>query len=190
MMEPGMPLRLFEMVQSHRITAVIYSAAKLGLAEALKEGSKTADELAPTVGADADALQRFLVALATLGICSIDSDGKFALTEIGRQLDGEARGSVKDWVIFEGELLAKSWTGLLDSIRTGKTAAQLQGVANSFDLMGRTPGNVAIFNAAMTNLTRLVVPRYCQVLRFFPVARRDGYRMRLGGSAGGGTCPI
>lgn len=153
-----MPLRLFEMVQSHRITAVIYSAAKLGLAEALKEGSKTADELAPTVGADADALQRFLVALATLGICSIDSDGKFALTEIGRQLDGEARGSVKDWVIFEGELLAKSWTGLLDSIRTGKTAAQLQGVANSFDLMGRTPGNVAIFNAAMTNLTRLVVP--------------------------------
>ena len=85
-------------------------------------------------------------------------DGKFALTDIGRQLDERACGSVKDWIIFEGELLAKSWTGLLNSVRTGKTAAQLQGVANSFDLMARTPGNVAIFNAAMTNLTRLVIP--------------------------------
>lgn len=152
------PIELFELVQSHRITAVIYTAAKLGLAEALGDNAKTADQLALAVGADADALQRLLVTLATLGICTVEDAGKFALTDVGRQLDEQACGSVKDWIIFEGELLAKSWTGLLDSVRTGKTAAQLQGVANSFDLMERTPGNVAIFNAAMTNLTRLVVP--------------------------------
>jgi hypothetical protein len=34
------PMQLFELVQSHRITAVIYSAAKLGLAEALRDGAK------------------------------------------------------------------------------------------------------------------------------------------------------
>jgi len=152
------PMRLFELVQSHRTTAVIYCAAKLGLAEALRVNAKTAEELALAVNADADALQRLLVALATLDVCTMEDDGKFALTEMGRQLDEQDRGSVKDWVIFEGNLLAKSWTGLLESVRTGKTAAQLQGVANSFDLMGKEPGNVAIFNAAMTNLTRLVVP--------------------------------
>ena len=152
------PMHLFELVQSHRLTAVIYSAAKLGLAEALRDNAKTADELALVVDADADALQRLLVALATLDVCTMADDGKFALTEIGRQLDEQDRGSVKDWVIFEGDLLAKSWTGLIESVRTGKTAAQLQGVANSFDLMGRAPGNVTSFNAAMTNLTRLVVP--------------------------------
>jgi hypothetical protein len=133
------PMHLFELVQSHRITAVIYSAAKLGLAEALRDDAKTADELAFAVDADADALQRLLVALATLGVCTVRDDGKFALTQIGRQLDEQDRASIKDWVIFEGDLLAKSWTGLLDSVRTGKTAAQLQGVANSFDLMGREP---------------------------------------------------
>lgn len=158
MMEPANPMQLFEMVQAHRITAVIYSAAKLRLAEALRDSGKTAEVLALAVRADADALQRLLVALATLGLCTMEDDGKFALTEIGRQLDEHACGSVRDWVIFEGELLAKSWTGLLDTVRTGKTAAQLQGVANTFDLMEKTPGNVAIFNAAMTNLTRLVVP--------------------------------
>jgi hypothetical protein len=158
MIEPAKPMQLFEMVQAHRITAVIYSAAKLGLAEALRDSGKTTKELALAVRADSDALQRLLVALATLGLCTMGDDGKFALTEIGRQLDEQASGSIKDWVIFEGELLAKSWTGLLDTIRTGKTGAQLQGVANSFDLMEKTPGNVAIFNAAMSNLTRLVVP--------------------------------
>jgi hypothetical protein len=151
-------MQLFEMVQSHRITAVIYSAARLGLAEALRSGPKAAVELAPAVAAEPDALHRLLVALTTLGLCTADQDGRFALTEIGEQLDEQACNSIRDWVIFEGELLAKSWTGLIDSVRTGKTAAQLQGVDNSFELMGKTPANVAIFNAAMTNLTRLVVP--------------------------------
>jgi SAM-dependent methyltransferase len=149
---------LLEMVQSHRITAVIYSAAKLGLAEALRDGPRSAEQLAPVVGADAAALHRLLVALSTLGLCTIGEDGEVALTGLGSGLDEEAGDSLKGWVIFEGEMLAKSWTGLVDSIRSGKTAAQLAGLENSFDLMARTPANVAIFNAAMMNLTRLVTP--------------------------------
>ena len=43
---------------------------------------------------------------------------------------------------------------MLESIMTGKTAAQLSGLSNSFDLMSRTPENVRIFNAAMVDLTR------------------------------------
>ena len=45
---------------------------------------------------------------------------------------------------------------MLESIMTGKTAAELQGLANSFELMGQTPEHVDKFNAAMTELTRLV----------------------------------
>jgi SAM-dependent methyltransferase len=149
---------LLEMVQSHRITAVIYSAAKLGLAEALRGGPRSAEQLASALGADAVSLHRLLVALSTLGLCTIGEHGEVTLTDLGNQLDEEAENSLRDWVIFEGEILAKSWTGLVDSIRSGKTAAQLQGLENSFELMARTPANVAIFNAAMTNLTRLVTP--------------------------------
>ena len=151
-------LALLEMVQSHRITAVIYSAAKLDVAEALRGGPQSAAELAPLLGADPNALHRLLVALTTLGLCTIDRSGKFGLSELGKQLDGLAPSSIKDWVIFEGELLARSWAGLSDSVRSGRSAAQLQGLENSFDLMVKTPRSVPIFNAAMANLTRLVVP--------------------------------
>jgi hypothetical protein len=45
---------------------------------------------------------------------------------------------------------------MLETIMTGKTAAQLLGLDNSFHLMSRTPENVRISNAAMVDLTRLV----------------------------------
>ena len=49
------------------------------------------------------------------------------MTDLGRQLDGAADPSFKDWVLFEGEMLAQSWSGLVDSVRTGKSAAELRG---------------------------------------------------------------
>jgi hypothetical protein len=74
---------------------------------------------------------------------------------IGAVLDEAAEHSYKAWAIFEGEKLSKSWNGMLETIMTGKTAAQRLSLNNSFDLMSRAPENVRIFNAAMVDLTRL-----------------------------------
>jgi hypothetical protein len=64
----------------------------------------------------------------------------------------------KGWVIFEAEMLTKSWSSMFDTIMSGKNAAELQGYANSFELMGKTPENVERFNTAMVDHTRLVTP--------------------------------
>src|SRR6476660_6366792 len=149
-------LKLLDLIQSHRVTAVIYAAAKLGIAELLSNGPKPLNELAKATGADQSALARLLTALSTIGICARVGEDRYSLTEIGAALDGTANPSFKGWAIFEGEMLSKSWNGLLESVMTGKTAAQLLGLNNSFDLMSRTPENVRIFNAAMADLTRLV----------------------------------
>jgi hypothetical protein len=45
-------LRLFDLIQSHRVTAVIYVAARLGLPELLRDGPQTLGELAKATGAD------------------------------------------------------------------------------------------------------------------------------------------
>ena len=50
------------------------------------------------------------------------------MTEVGAGLDGEAEQSFKSWAIFEAEMLSKRWSGMLESIMTGKTAAELQGL--------------------------------------------------------------
>ena len=173
-------LRLFDLIQSHRVTAVIYVAARLGIAELLREGPRALGELAKATGADQRALGRLLTALSTIGMCKRTGEGSYALTEVGAGLDGEAEQSFKSWAILEAEMLSKSWSGMLESVMTGKTAAELQGLANSFELMGRTPEIVDKFNAAMTELTRLVTPDILRSYDFSGIS----HLMDVGGGSG------
>jgi ubiquinone/menaquinone biosynthesis C-methylase UbiE len=173
-------LELLDLIQSHRITAVIQVAARLGIAEHLRDGPRTLDELAKATAADKDALGRLLTALSTLGICSPAGEYRYSLTEIGAGLDGDAKHSVKHWAIFEGEMLSNRWNGMLESIMTGKTAAEIQNVANSFDLMARVPEHVSMFNAAMTDMTRLVTPEVLRAYDFGAIS----HLMDVGGGSG------
>jgi ubiquinone/menaquinone biosynthesis C-methylase UbiE len=173
-------LGLFDLIQSHRVTAVIYVAAKLGIAELLCNGPKSPSELAEATGADWQALDRLLVALSTVGVCSRADADRYSLTEIGAALDGSAENSFKAWAIFEGEMLSKTWNGMLETIMTGKTAAHLLGERNSFDLMARTPANVGLFNAAMADLTRFVTPDVLSAYDFGRINRL----MDVGGGSG------
>jgi len=169
-----------DLVQSHRITAVIYAAAKLNLAEAIGDEVKSAAELAPLVSADESALRRLLVGLTTLGLCRQADGDRFAMTDLGRQLDEAADPSFKDWVLFEGEILAQSWSGLVDSVRTGKTATQLRGDGDDrCAVTGQATEWTRRFNAAMVSLTRSIVPKI--------VAAHDFAAARVVMDVGGGT---
>ena len=172
-------IKLRHLVQSQRVTAVIYVAAMLGIAELLRDGSRPLGELAEATGANEQALSRLLTALSTIGICTVTEE-RYALTEVGACLDEGAAQSLKNWTIFEGQFLAKSWTGLLDSIMTGRTAAQLLGLENGFDLMARDPEMVGIFNAAMMEGTRLAIPDILRAYNFGAFA----HLMDVGGGSG------
>jgi hypothetical protein len=178
---PSSPaIQLLDLIQSHRVTAVIYVAAKLGIAELLRDGPRSLDELARATNAHHDALQRLLTALSTVGICAPAGQNSYTLTELGAALDGSAEQSFKAWAIFEGEMLSKSWNGMLESVMTGKTAAQLLGFDSSFELMSRSPENVGIFNSAMADLTRLVTPAILHAYDFGNMS----HLMDVGGGMG------
>ncbi|WOH60137.1 methyltransferase [Bradyrhizobium sp. BWC-3-1] len=179
MSSPQAAAQLSHLVQSQRVTAIIYVAAKLGIAELLRNGSRPLGELSEATGANKQALRRLLAALSTVGICSV-AEERYALTELGACLDGAAPQSLKNWTIFEGAFMAKSWIGLLDSIMTGKSAAQLLGLDNSFDLMERDPEMVDIFNAAMMEGTRRAIP---DILRAYNFGASD-HIMDVGGGSG------
>src|SRR4051794_2840622 len=173
-------LQLLDLIQSHRITTVIYVAAKLGIADLLSDRPRSVSELASATGANEAALARLLTALSTIGLCTTADQDIFALTETGAALSGTANPSFKAWAIFEGEMLAKSWSGMLETITTGRTAAQLLGFNSSFEMMARAPENVRIFNAAMADLTRLVTT---DVLASYDFSRIR-HLMDVGGGSG------
>lgn len=172
-------LRLLDLIQSHRITQIIHVAARLGIAEALRDGPRSADELAALSGADPDALRRLMAALVTIGVCARERDLRYAITPMGSALDEASAHSLKAWAILESEMIAQNWQSLLDTVTSGKTPAQRSGASSSFDV--HTPERVEIFNAGMIDLTRLVTP---DVLRAYDFGRAS-HLMDVGGGAGG-----
>ena len=60
----------------------LYVAAKLGVADYLKGGPKTAVELAAALSVKADALHRIMRVLAASGVFELDTNDRFSLNEI------------------------------------------------------------------------------------------------------------
>ncbi|MDH2386886.1 methyltransferase [Bradyrhizobium sp. CER78] len=173
-------LTLLDLIQSHRITSAIYVAAKLGIADMLLDGAKPLDDIAASTGADRQALARLLAALSTIGLCKRTAQDRYTLTETGAALASTARPSCKAWAIFEAEMLQRSWSGMLETIMTGKTAAQLRGFNSSFDMMAGAPDQVRMFNAAMADLTGLVTADLLEAYDFGRIA----HLMDVGGGSG------
>ncbi len=113
---------LFALLNGYQNTALVYVAAKLGLADLLAGGSRESSDLARSVGAHPSALHRILRALVVLGVCREDDDGRFSMSSSGVLLRADAPGSLRAMAIICGEEYLGAWGGLLHSVLTGEKA--------------------------------------------------------------------
>ena len=74
MTEPPPTDRMAGMITGYWTSQAIYVAAKLGIADLLVDGPRTADQLAQDTGTHARSLYRLLRALASVGVFS-ESEG-------------------------------------------------------------------------------------------------------------------
>ncbi len=93
---------LFQMATGYWISQAIYVAAKLGIADLLKDGPQSCVALATATGTDAASLFRLMRALASLGVFSHVRTDCFALSRIAESLQTEVRGSLRAIVITLG----------------------------------------------------------------------------------------
>lgn len=82
--------QLMEMIFGFALSRSIAVAAELGVADLLKDGPRSADELAPTIGAHPRSLYRLLRALAGAGIFAEQADGRFSLAPLSELLLSDA----------------------------------------------------------------------------------------------------
>lgn len=142
--------RLLQMITGFALARAVYAAAKLGIADRLKDGPRAVDELAKSAGADAGALRRLLRFLSSHGIFAERDDGRFELTPLAECLQSGAPGALRAWAIFWGEeWIWRPWGELLHSVKTGRPAfAHLYGV-DPFEFLTRNPPAAAIYRDAM-----------------------------------------
>src|ERR1022692_1113621 len=118
MSDPNLQDQFARLVSGYWYTQAIYVAARLGIAELLKDGPKAAQVLAPATGTNPRALYRLLRALASIGIFA-EEQGQFSLTPLAKCL---LDPSTKAMATMRGDFQYRAWGELLYSVQTGASA--------------------------------------------------------------------
>jgi len=137
---------LFQLVTGHYVSRAIYVAARLGIADRLKDGPLHYTELARGCGADAPSLYRLMLLLTSAGVFDEKEAGRFGLSPVGEYLQTGLPGSRRaQALLLAGPAQQRAWSGLLDVVRTGQTPSG----SSAFQFFTKFPEEGAIFNEGM-----------------------------------------
>ncbi|MFC6887061.1 MULTISPECIES: methyltransferase [Actinomadura] len=143
---------LAEMVRGNQLQQAVYVAARLGVADRLADGPRSAERLAADVGAHAPALYRLLRLLAGHGVFREDAGRRFALTPVSELLR-EGPRSVLPFALWSGGVGYQAFGGLEHSVRTGEPAFEKIFGSEFFDYLDDHPESGEVFDAMMARHT-------------------------------------
>jgi len=147
---PPAHVQLIQMCAGGWVAAAVYAAAKLGIADHLADGARSAAELAPATGTHAPSLHRFMRTLAGFGILAEGDGQQFALTPLGEALKAGAPGSARSTLIaFGGPAFWRGWEEIIYSLETGKPGFEKTWGMPLFDYLARHPDAASHFSEAM-----------------------------------------
>lgn len=148
---------MLQMISGFWISRAIYIIAKLGIADHLAGGPKTADEIAAATNANAGAIYRVFRALSSVGVLTVDADQRFGLTPLSETLRTDAPGSLRAFATVElGEEHYPAWGELLYSVKTGGIAFDKHFGMPIWEFFAKNPENARTFDDAMTNVSLAV----------------------------------
>jgi hypothetical protein len=111
------------MIGGHVSSMLVSVAAKLRIADRLREGPQPVAALAAATKTHEDSLYRLLRALTEVGVFVEEPLGTFRLNEAGNLLRSDVPGSLRAAAEVSGEPWMRGpWGALLHSIQTGDTA--------------------------------------------------------------------
>ena len=143
-------VKLIQMGRAYVVSRVVYAAAKLGLADHLASGPKSAAELAGPMQVHGPSLHRLMRTLASLGILTERTGQFFALTALGEALTTGAPGSARSAIMFTGSPAAqRGWDHLVYSVQTGKPGFEKAHGIGLFDYLAQHPEEASLFSEMM-----------------------------------------
>ena len=142
--------QLIQMATAYMTSRIVYVAAKLGLADHLANGPKSAEALAGANRGPCTSLYRLMRTLPSLGILTEDATRQFALTPLGEALQTGAPGSAHPTILtFAGDWWWRGWEQLLYSVETGKSAFERSLGMPIFDWLAQNPEEASLFSQTL-----------------------------------------
>ena len=163
---------IFDMLTRAQLTSrAIYIVAKLRLADYLKDGPKSVQDLAEETKTHPDSLYRLLRMLSSIGIfAETKNEGdeqqqvdqnirRFELTPMASLIQSEAKNSIRNFALMFGlESFKNAIDDLLYSIQTGENSFKHANGLDMYEYLDRNQKEGQIFNSAMASLTSSVTP--------------------------------
>ena len=146
-------VEMIRMGTGYWLSSLVYTAAKIGLADHLANGPKAAADLVGVIGANPRALHRYMRTLASFGILTLNDDDTFTLTELGATLKKDAPGSVRSTVLtMASPAFWQSFGEFEYSLQTGKPAIEKLFGMNLFDYLAQRPDEATRFSESMVGI--------------------------------------
>ena len=161
------PAQMLKLITGYWISQAVGTAARLGVSDQLADRPKTSSEVARAVSADPQALFRLMRMLASIGVFTLDEEGRFGLTPLGDTLRSSVPGSVRKFAIAEtapGHW--QPWGRMYEAIMTGGPMCKTVLGMELWDWYSKNPEEGEYFNGAMGDLSAAVSGEVARVYDF------------------------
>lgn len=148
------PEAMRDLIAGYWVSRMIYVAAKLGLADLLKKGPRTAEDLASATGVKAWALYRMMRTLAGYGVFQEIKGKRFKLTPLGATLRTGVPASMHGFALMLVEKhVWYAWEQLLYALQTGDLPFNKIYGTPFYKYLEDHPDDLEVFGEAMTSLS-------------------------------------
>ncbi len=172
---------LLELITGYWVSQAIFAAAKLGIADLLRDGPRSCDDLAADTGVLAGPLSRLLRALAGVGVFRgyEGRPGWFGLTPLANGLRSDVPDSQLAFALLQ-EYQYRPWGEVLHSLATEETGFERVFGQPFFAYLADHPSAASVFNEAMADRTVEVADAVVDAYDF----HRVGTLVDVGGGSG------
>jgi len=158
---------LYELFQNLWALPSLYVAAKLNVAEWVKDSPKSITELARLTNTHAPSLHRVMRALVAQGIFKLGSDGKFRINGMAKGLLNEP-GSIRHMLIHHlGPVNWNLMSNLEYTVRTGEDAFANAYGKGIYEYLRENPQESEVFDQSMSDLSDIGL---APILNAYPFA--------------------
>ncbi len=150
--------RLLDLVMGSWRSGVVSAFAELGVADAFRSETITPTQLAFRLGLEPDICDRFCRAAIGVGLLRQAGHETLELTDLGQALATDAPDSMQNFARWSGSTADRAtWAKLGTAVRTGRSPFAAIHGSGVWDFLDSHPDTSAVFDGAMTELSRHVI---------------------------------
>lgn len=134
----------------------LHIIANLKVADLLKDGPKTAEELASILGLNAQTLDHLMRALVGQNVFTLDAENRFGLTSLSELLLSDSKDSLRAAIAKESD--EKRWQAIghiEHALKTGKSPFYDLFKMDFYAYLKTDPAANDLFNAGMSNFSKI-----------------------------------